>query len=291
MAEEWTIGRLLGWTTEYLGQRGSDSPRLEAEVLLAHARGCQRIELYTCFDEPADEKLRTAFRELVRRRGEGVPVAYLVGHREFYSLDFRVTPDVLIPRPETETLVLALLDLIKESGAMDRELTVADVGTGSGIIGITVARHVPNARVTLVDISPAALAVARDNAARLGVAERVELIESDLFEAVDPQKTFNFVASNPPYVSTAEMAELAPEVRAHEPHLALAAGQSGTQVVERLIPQAASRLMPSGSLLLETSPMLQQRVEALVDADKRLERGQTIKDSAGLPRVVVARRK
>ena len=291
MAEEWTIGRLLGWTTEYLTERGSQSPRLEAEVLLAHARGCQRIELYTSFDEPADEPLRTAFRKLVRRRGEGTPVAYLVGHREFYSLDFRVTPDVLIPRPETETLVLALLDLIKTYGPSQREITIADVGAGSGIIGITVARHVPHARVALIDISPAALAVARDNAARLGVAERVELVESDLLAAVGLQRTFDFVASNPPYVSTAEMAELPPEVREHEPHLALAAGDSGTAVVERLIGQAAKRLAPGGSLLLEISPMLQQRVEALVDADERLKRGQTVKDLAGLPRVVVARRK
>src|SRR5262249_34920403 len=130
--EPWTIGRLLTFTTDYLKQHGSDSPRLDAEVLLAEARGCKRIELYTAFAEDADDKTRTAFRELVRRRAEGAPVAYLVGKREFFSLSFRVTPDVLIPRPETETLVVRLLDLAKGQGG--GETKILDIGTGTGII-------------------------------------------------------------------------------------------------------------------------------------------------------------
>ncbi len=148
MADEWTIGRLLNWTADYLKQHGSESPRLEAEVLLAHARGCQRIELYTSFGDEADEALRTKFRALVKRRAEGVPVAYLVGHREFYSLDFRVTPGVLIPRPETELLVLAVLDLVK---AMPGEGTVnvADVGTGSGIVAIAAAGSTTTSGISL----------------------------------------------------------------------------------------------------------------------------------------------
>ena len=154
MADQWTIGRLLQWTTDYLKQHGADSPRLEAEVLLAHARDCKRVELYTSFEEPADDALRTRFRELVKRRAEGVPFAYLVGHREFYSLDFRVTPDVLIPRPETEFLVIALLDLIKARGQSGNAIEVADVGTGSGVVAISVARHAPQVRVTAIDVSP-----------------------------------------------------------------------------------------------------------------------------------------
>ncbi len=291
MADEWTIGRLLQWTTDYLKQHGSESPRLEAEVLLAHARGCQRIELYTSFEEPAGEALRTAFRELVRRRAEGMPVAYLVGHREFYSLDFRVTPDVLIPRPETEFLVLTLLDLIKARGPADGPIAVCDVGTGSGIVGITVAKHAPRVRVTAIDVSPAALAVARDNAQRLGVAERIEFVQGDLLSGIPAERKFDFIASNPPYVSTDEMAKLPREVRAYEPELALVAGPSGTSVIERLIPQAAERLVGGGSLLLEISPMLQQRIEALIASDARLELGPTVKDLAGLSRVVQARRK
>lgn len=291
MADEWTIGRLLEWTTDYLKQHGSEAPRLEAEVLLAHARCCQRIQLYTSFADTAPEELRTRFRELVRRRGEGVPVAYLVGHREFYSLDFRVTPDVLIPRPETELVVLTLLDLIKTRIAGDGPIMVADVGTGSGIIAIVVARHAPRARVTAIDLSQAALAVARDNAQRLGVADRVEFIHSDLFAAVPSEKKFDFIASNPPYVSSSEMAALARDVKAYEPEMALSAGESGTSVIERLLPQAAEQLSAGGSILLEISPMLQQRVEGFLAADHRWDPGKTIKDSLGLARVAQARRR
>jgi release factor glutamine methyltransferase len=291
MADEWTVGRLLEWTTEYLKQHGSDTPRLEAEVLLAHARGCQRIELYTSFAEAAAEDLRTRFRELVRRRGEGVPVAYLVGHREFYSLDFRVTPDVLIPRPETELVVLTLLDHIKTRTRGDGPISVADVGTGSGIIAIAVARHAPRAHVTAIDISPAALAVARDNAKRLGVADRVEFILSDLLAAVPSEQKFDFIASNPPYVSSEEMARLPRDVKAYEPEIALSAGESGTSVIERLLPQAAERLAAGGSILLEISPMLQQRVETLLAADSRWEPEKTVKDLAGQARVAQARRR
>ncbi|HEX3727973.1 MAG TPA: peptide chain release factor N(5)-glutamine methyltransferase [Pirellulales bacterium] len=291
MAEEWTIGRLLGWTADYLKEHGSPSPRLEAEVLLAHARSCRRIELYTSFEEPAGEELRTRFRELVRRRAQGMPVAYLVGHREFYSLDFHVTPDVLIPRPETELLVVELLDLIKANGPRDRTVEIADVGTGSGVIGIVVAKNAPAARVTAIDISPAALAVAQENAVRLGVAERMEFVTSDLFESLAVGKSFDFIASNPPYVSTREMAELPSEVKDYEPALALAAGPSGTAVIERLLFQSAERLASGGSLLLEISPMIQHRVEELVAADGRFELGKTAKALAGLARVVKARKR
>ena len=174
-AESWTVGRLLQWTADYLAGHGSDSSRLDAEVLLAHAIGCQRIELYTAFDEQPADNTRSTFRNLVRRRAEGTPVAYLVGRREFYSLSFRVTPDVLIPRPETELLVVAALDLAKAEGqqrqgsretgrqgdsAADHDspgfpspLEIADVGTGSGVIAVCLAKHLPACRVTAIDIS------------------------------------------------------------------------------------------------------------------------------------------
>ena len=291
MADEWTIGRLLQWTTDYLKQHGAESPRLEAEVLLAHARGCGRVELYTSFGDPADEALRTKYRKLVKRRVEGMPVAYLVGHREFYSLDFRVTSDVLIPRPETEFLVITLLDRMKEFGSLERPIDVADVGTGSGIVAICAAKHAPRARVIAIDVSPRALAVARENAQRLGVAEPIEFLQSDLFAAIPDERRFDFVASNPPYVTSEEFSALPPEVRSHEPQVALVAGASGTSLIERLVPQAADRLRRGGSLLLEISPMLQQRVESLVDGDGRFELGPTVKDLAGLPRVVQARRR
>ncbi len=290
MAEDWTIGRLLQWTSDYLKQHGSESPRLEAEVLLAHARNCKRVELYTSFGEPADEALRTRFRALVKRRAEGVPFAYLVGKREFYSLDFRVTPDVLIPRPETEFLVIELLDLIKAVPAGEAPIEVADVGTGSGIIALSVAKHAPRVHATALDVSPAALTIARENADRLGVSERVEFVASDLLAALSADRKFDFIASNPPYITTDEFAALAPEVRDHEPQLALVAGPHGLSVIERLIPQAADRLRPGGTLLLEISPMLQQQVESLLAADPKWDLKPTTKDLAGHARVVMARR-
>ena len=290
MAEAWTIGRLLQWTADYLKQHGAENPRLEAEVLLAHARGCKRVELYTSFGDVADDALRTKFRELVKRRAEGVPFAYLAGKREFYSLDFRVTPDVLIPRPETEFLVIALLDLIKAMPGGDAPIEVADVGTGSGIIAISVAKHAPRVRVTAIDQSPAALAIARENAEKHGVGERISFVESDLFAGVAADKQFAVIASNPPYVSEAEYAELSPEVRDHEPRAALVSGPTGMEVIERLLPQAAARLQPGGALLLEISPMLQQRVETLVAASGDWQLSPTVKDLAGHARIVVARR-
>ncbi len=305
--EPWTIGRLLQWTADYLKGHGSDSPRLDAEVLLAEVLGCQRIQLYATFEDQPSEQQRASFRELVRRRAEGTPVAYLVGRREFYSLSFRVTPDVLIPRPETELLVVAVLDLAKEGlGARGQGLgetsqqstinnqqstiSIADVGTGSGVIAVCLAKHLPSARVTAIDCSPAALAVAADNAGQHGVAERIEFVESDLFAAVPADRRFDFVVSNPPYVSTAEFEKLAPDVRKFEPQSALLAGPKGTEVIARLIPQAAERLRPGGHFLSEISPMIHDAVCSLLKSEPRFEIGPTIKDIARLPRVVRARK-
>jgi len=293
--EPWTIGRLLTWTVDYLGRHGAENPRLDAEVLLAEARGCRRIDLYAAYGEPAPDETRTAFRELVRRRAAGTPVAYLVGRREFYALDFEVTPDVLIPRPETELLVVALLDHVKQRAAvqsgMPQPLSIADVGTGSGILAVCAAKYVPNSRVTAIDISPAALAVARRNAARHGVADAIEFVESDLFANVPADARFDYIVSNPPYVSTAEMAGLALHIRNREPHVALHAGQRGTEVIEPLIQQAAERLNPGGVLLIEVSPMIAAQVEQLVRDTPAFELGATMRDLAGHPRVVHATRR
>jgi release factor glutamine methyltransferase len=290
MSEAWTIGRLLQWTAEYLGRQGSDSPRLDAELLLAEARGCQRIQLYTAFDEVPSEPVRAAFRELVRRRAEGAPVAYLLGRREFFSLSLAVTPDVLIPRPDTEHVVLALVDLARQLAPEGRGLHLADVGTGSGAIAVAAARHLPECRVTALDVSPAALAVATQNVAAHGLADRVTILESDLLGALPANALFDIVASNPPYVSSAEWAALDPGVRDFEPRLALEAGPRGTEVIERLAPQAAAHLRPGGWLVLEVSPMIEPAVQRLVAERGDFRSVATRKDAAGLPRVVIAQR-
>lgn len=288
-SQPWTIGRLLQWTTDYLKRCGADSPRLDAEVLLAEAMQCPRIALYTSFDQVPSERVRATFREWVRRRAQGAPVAYLTGHREFFSMSFRVTPDVLIPRPETELLVMRLIELGRQRAP--GPLTICDVGTGSGIIAVAAARHLPFSQVTALDISAAALGVARSNAEAHGVQERIAFVQSDLFAAIPPQQRFDFVVSNPPYVAEAELEVLAPEVRQFEPRVALVAGQRGTEVIERLLAQAADRLQPGGHLLLEISPMIHQAVQELLVADDRYQPGSTIKDTARLPRVVQAQRK
>ncbi len=288
--ETWTIGRLLTWTTDYLKQHGSDSPRLDAEVLLAQSRGCKRIELYTKFDELADDATRTKFRELVKQRAEGKPVAYLVGHREFYSLSFRVTSDVLIPRPETESLVLRLVELFKQGTIAVDKPQIADVGTGSGIIAICAAKHLPAAQVLAVDASKAALTIAQENAKTLGVADRIEFVESDLFAAISNERRFHLIASNPPYVSEEEFATLSPTVKNYEPRQALVAGAHGTEIIERLIPQVAQRLQSDGWLLMEVSPMIEPAVRKIIEQHGGFELGATIKDLAGLPRIVQAKK-
>jgi len=289
-AETWTVGRLLQWTTDYLGRHGSESARLDAEVLLAQALNCRRIELYTAYDTVPGDDVRTAFRDLVRRRAEGTPVAHLVGRREFYSLSFRVTADVLIPRPETEFVVIALLDLARQRPA-EAELAVCDVGTGSGILAVCAAKYLPNSRVVAVDLSPAALEVARSNAAAHGVDDRVEFLESDLLGAVPADRRFDFIVSNPPYVSEAEMESVARDVRQFEPKMALVAGPKGTEVIESLVAQAAQRLLPGGCLLVEVSPMIHDAVLRLLESDGRWDLLPTVKDLARLPRVVQARRR
>ncbi len=283
----WTIERLLRWTTDFLRERGAASPRLDAEVLLAHARDCQRIELYTAYREPASDELRATFRDLVRRRAEGTPVAYLVGYREFYSLPFFVSPDVLIPRPETEHLVVTVLDLAK---AMRPDITIADVGTGSGIIAVCCATFLTEARIWATDSSSAALAIAARNLARHTCEDRVTLLAGDLLEPLPPDQQLDIIASNPPYVSRAEYEELAVDVKNHEPREALLAGPKGTEVIDRLIPQASARLNPDGWLVLEHSPMIADQVAAALAHNASFHDVETIPDLAGQPRVTQARK-
>ncbi len=286
--ETWTVGKLLSWTTDFLRKHGADSPRLDAEVLLAHARKCRRIDLYTVFDQDPGNEIRTTFRGLVKQRAAGTPVAYLVGEREFYSIPFRVTKDVLIPRPETEMLMVALLDRAKKE--RNRAWKIADIGCGSGILAVCAAKHLAAAQVTAIDLSPAALAVAAENAKRHGVAERIAFVESDLFGGISDDERFDFVVSNPPYVKTAEMAELPVDVGGHEPHLALEAGPRGTEVIERLLAQAAERLTPQGWLFCELSPMIAQEVRQLASNTNLWQNVQIVPDSGGKARMLSAQR-
>lgn len=246
----WTILELLKWTRDHFEAKGIDTPRLDAELLLAHALGCDRLRLYVEFEKPVTPEERASFRTLVRRRAEErVPVAYLTGVREFWSLPLAVTPDVLIPRPDTETLVDAVLGRLPDRSA---ELAILDLGTGSGAIALALARELPRAAITASDLSTAALAVARKNAEALGLADRVRFVAGDGFAPLAGER-FDAIVSNPPYVAEAEAASLAPELR-HEPALALFAPGDGTALLRRIAAEAARHLRPGGLLALELAP-------------------------------------
>ncbi len=290
--EAWTVLRLLEWTTDFFKKRGGESARLDAEVLLAHARDCSRIELYTAFAEVPDEEQRVAFRELVRRRGEGMPVAQLVGYREFYSLKFRVDHNVLIPRPETEHLVIEALDCAKQMKPGDRPLQIADIGTGSGVIAVSIAEHLPNAQFTAVDQSADALKIALWNAEKHEVAPRINFLQSDLLAEIKTPEKFDIICSNPPYVSDEEYENLVPSVRDYEPREALVAGPDGTEIIKRLLGESYNRIVPGGRLIIELSPMIADACAELVEQISELEDLRFIKDLAGHKRILsVARAK
>jgi len=249
--EPWTVKRILDWTIQFLKDKGSATPRLDAEVLLAHARKCQRIQLYTQFDQPLTDPERTTMRELVKRRATHEPVAYLVGHREFFSLDFIVRPGVFIPRPDTEILVMTALDLLKDQ---TEPASLLDLCTGSGCVPIAIAKNHPTVQVTAVEKDPAVAQVTQQNIDKHQLESRVSLRIGDLFEPLPGGSLFDMVTSNPPYVQQGEIAGLAPDIRDHEPHLALDGGADGLDVIRRLASQSKSFLKPGGWLLFELSP-------------------------------------
>jgi release factor glutamine methyltransferase len=276
-----TVLEFLGRAHEFLAARGVASARLDAEVLLASVLGIDRVGVYLRFDQPLAAREVDAYRELLRRRAAGTPVAYLTGTREFWSVPLAVTPDVLIPRPETELLVERVL-----AGRVDGEPRILDLGTGSGALAIALARELPAARVVAVDVSPAAVAVATANAARAGVAERVTVVVGSWTSPLDAAARFDVIVSNPPYVPTAVLAGLASEVRA-EPALALDGGEDGLAAYRILVPQAAARLAPGGRLLLEVGEGQAEAVAAIAVA-AGLEGVAWHADLAGIARVVTA---
>lgn len=283
----WTVKRILDWTIPHLKSHGSESPRLDAEILLAHARGCPRIQLYTNYDEPLTDAQRATMRDLVKRRAAAEPVAYLVGHREFFGLDFQVSKDVLIPRPDTETLVVDAIEWLKPQAAPQ----VLDIGTGSGCIAVSLAVNCPNAKVTAIDLSAAALDMARSNGARHKVADRICWQLGDLFAPLKEGETFELIASNPPYIASAEIETLSADVRLHEPRSALDGGPDGLAIIRRLIAEAPKHLVPGGKLLLEISEEQAEPVTQLLTANGHYDDVVVLKDLSKQPRVVRAARK
>jgi release factor glutamine methyltransferase len=284
--DRWTVGRLLTWTADYLKRRGAESPRLDSEVLLAEVLGWPRVQLYTHFEEDVGQSARARFRDLVRRRAEGMPVAYLVGRKEFYSLPLSVSPAVLIPRPDSEFVVVEFLAVAK---ALESP-RVVDVGTGSGCLALACAKHHTAARFVAIDTSAEALAVAEANAKALGLSDRVEFRQGDRLAPVADEGPFDVILSNPPYIPTGIIPTLEPGVRLYEPHLALDGGVDGLRVVAPLIAEAVPLLRPGGHLILEIGTDQEAPVRALITEQAGLRLAPTVRDHANHPRVVRATR-
>lgn len=288
MAGEWTVLELIKWTQQFFEKKNIDSPRLEAEVLLAHVLGVDRFHLYVRFDQVPEPEAREKFRELVRRRSEHCPTQYLLGDCEFYSRSFKVTPDVLIPRPETELLVEKL---VQPARGMS-EPVIVDLCTGSGCIAVTAAAELPGARVYATDVSGPALAVAGKNAAAHGVGAGVSFLQGDLFEPLEGaglEGRVDFLVSNPPYVSEAEMAGLMPEVRDYEPHQALYGGPDGLAIVRRIAGGAGRFLAPDGCLMMEIGAGQAEAVRQIVSERLACTELEFVPDLQKIPRILVAR--
>ena len=279
---DWTILEVLGWTTQRFSERGVPGPRLDAELLIAHALGAKRIELYTRSTELLTAEQLAQIREVVRRRQEGESVAYITGEKEFWGLPFKVNAHVLVPRPDTETLVEAALERLPK----DEARRVADVGTGSGAIAISVAKSRPLTQVVAIDKHAAALRVAEENAERHQVP--LAFLQGDLLAPVAVGAAFDLILANLPYIPTADIGSLAAEVR-REPVTALDGGADGLELIRVLISQTPSRLKPGGAVLLELG---QGQWNAVVNLCRQagLVSPFVVKDLAGIERVVGASR-
>jgi release factor glutamine methyltransferase len=285
---EWTIQRLLTWVTEYLTQKGVDAPRLSAELLLSNVLGLKRIELYTQYHKVVAQEQLTQLRGLVKRAGEHEPVAYLVGKTEFYSIEFEVAPDCLIPRPETELLVQRSIEFLRKRTGPQY---ICDLCTGCGIIAVAIAKNVPDTKVLATDISAAALAIAAKNVEKHKLQDRIELRQGDLFEPLVPRlDQFDLIACNPPYVSAAEYEALEKNVKDYEPRIALYAGQDGLDVYRKITEKVDQFLKPDGILLLEIGYTQGPAVRDLLEQTGALAQIQIDKDLQHHDRVVAAKR-
>ncbi len=293
-SEGWTVKTLLTWTTDYFARAGLQTPRLDAEVLLAHVLQQERLDLYLNYEQPVGEEARKSFRDLVRRRRDAEPVAYLTGSREFFSLPVAVTPSVLIPRPETEHLIeVALRFLQPPSDPFPHSpLHILEIGTGSGNIPLALARHLPGARIVSVDICQDALGVAQENIrSRSDISHRISLVRGDLLTWLrEGASGFQLIVSNPPYISAEAWDRLPRDVGGYEPRLALHAGPKGTEILERILDTAIPFLSKEGILLLEIGEDQAERLRKKAEHQEGVQEVRVLPDYAGKPRVLAAGR-
>jgi release factor glutamine methyltransferase len=276
----------LEWGAFELRKAGKPSPRLDAEILLAHLAGVRRLELYLNFDKPIGESDAREYVALIRRRLAGEPVAYIIGKREFYSREFRVGPEVLVPRPETECMVEAALKAI----AGMESVSILDLCTGSGIIAATLAAEIPGATTVATDISAAALAMAGGNIRELGLDGRVTLVEGDLFEPIG-DRSFDLIASNPPYIPSAMVNTLQVEISHFEPRVALDGGPDGLDFIKRIVKAAPLYMNDGAWLFVEIADGMAGSVEEVVRTQAFLGDFSLGNDLSGTPRFFSARRR
>lgn len=278
-----TLLDVLRRTESWLRGRGVDKPRLEAELLLGHVLGVERLRLYLMFDRPMVDTELEALRPLVKRRGQREPLAYLTGTRGFHSIDLRCRPGVLIPRPDTETLVDAALEWI---GLPEGPVYVADVGTGTGAVGLAIAQAQPLVKVYATDLSPVAIALAKENAAALGLQDRFAVLRGSYLDPIPAHRPIDWLVSNPPYIPSRDIPTLQPEVALHEPHLALDGGRDGLDAYHALLPAARARVRLGA--LFEVGHDQATDVSALMREAGFVD-VRTWRDLAGIERVVGGR--
>ena len=280
----WRVIDLIEWTTEYFERHEVPTPRLDAELLLGHLLQKSRLQLYLSFEMPVFQEALSKFRELIKKRIDRTPVSYLTNHKEFMSLDFYVDPRVLIPRPETEILVETVLQHQKAP------CRFVDIGTGCGAIAISFGHHRRDGELIATDFSMDALEVAQQNALTHNCADRLTFLQGDLFEPLQElsDSRFDWIASNPPYVSTDDASTLPVDVREHEPEIALFAGVDGLDIIRRIVTEAPPFLNPQGKLILEIGYNQSQAVQDLIKSRPVYKRCEVIKDYAGIERVVLA---
>ena len=286
----WSVRELLKITAAYLQEKAIDSPRLAAEVLLAYQLGINRVTLYLNFDQPLTENEVSGYRSLIKRRVRREPLQYITGVQEFWSLDFKVDPRVLIPRPETELLIESAIEPLKNLPARENRLPkILDLGTGCGAIAISLAKQVEKAEIWAIDISAEALQVAQLNAEKHGVSERISFMQGDLWEPLTNQGVvFDIVLSNPPYIPSEDYNSLSPEIRNYEPRLALDGHEGGMRYIKRILSEAPAFIISGGWIMLEMGPAQTEKALELVEKTKEYGKKSRIKDYSHRYRVVMA---
>ena len=293
LQKSWTIKELLKVTIDYLEKKEIESPRLSAEILLAHQLNIDRVKLYLRFDQPLHDKEVAGYRSLIKRRLSREPIQYITGVQEFWSLDFAVGPQVMVPRPETELLVEHAVALCRGNrSAQGPCARILDLGTGCGALAVAIARELEEVSVWASDVSQEALAMARENAKRHGVEERIQFVLSDLWQGLSNQElTFDIIVSNPPYIRSEAIDSLPPEVRDHEPRQALDGGEEGMDYIRNIIQEAPKHLNPGGWILLEMDPEQTTKALGLIEANKNFGEKARLKDYSHYYRVVMAQKK